>query len=158
MLLSPLSLLPVALVLIGGSYFLLRLFQSFTSPLRDIPGPFWTRFSKLWYLKHVKQGHFEKENIQLHKQYGPVVRLGPNLYSISDAAAVKTVYGTGSKFPKSDWYESWRQPGPNHWTLFSDTNIRGHGMCAVPCSLWPALRSRIALQPMQGSDSRLYTL
>lgn len=126
MLLSPLSLLPVALVLIGGSYFLLRLFQSFTSPLRDIPGPFWTRFSKLWYLKHVKQGHFEKENIQLHKQYGPVVRLGPNLYSISDAAAVKTVYGTGSKFPKSDWYESWRQPGPNHWTLFSDTNIRGH--------------------------------
>ena len=39
-------------------------------PLRSVPGPFWARFTRLWYLNEVAKGHFEKTDIRLHKKYG----------------------------------------------------------------------------------------
>lgn len=41
----------------------------FLSP-RNVPGPFLARFSRLWYLKQVYEGGFEKTNIELHRRYG----------------------------------------------------------------------------------------
>lgn len=115
-------LFPVLLVLF---HVLLRVGRAFSSPLRDIPGPFWTRFTSLWYFNRVRHAQFEHDNIQLHQQYGPVVRLAPNKYSISDAPAIKTVYGTGSRFTKSAWYDGWKHPA--HWAVFSDRDIKRHG-------------------------------
>ncbi|KAJ5596940.1 hypothetical protein N7450_003398 [Penicillium hetheringtonii] len=103
---------------------LVRLGRAGFSSLRDIPGPFWTRFTSLWYFNHVRHGSFEHENIQLHQKYGPVVRLAPNHYSISDFSAIKTVYGTGSQFAKSAWYDGWKHPA--QWTVFADRNIKRH--------------------------------
>ncbi|KAG2016720.1 hypothetical protein GB937_006200 [Aspergillus fischeri] len=97
-----------------------------TLSLRRIPGPFLTRLTKLWYFHRVRAGHFETDNIALHRRYGPVVRIAPDHYSISGRAAIKTVYGTGSKFTKSAWYEGWKHPDPNQWTLFPDRNIKRH--------------------------------
>lgn len=45
-------------------------YSCLTSPLRSIPGPFLARFTKLWYLWRVYNGHFEQENIALHRKYG----------------------------------------------------------------------------------------
>ena len=45
-------------------------YSCLTSPLRTIPGPFPARFTKLWYLWCVYNGHFEQENIALHRKYG----------------------------------------------------------------------------------------
>jgi len=45
-------------------------YSCLTSPLRSIPGPFLARFTKLWYLWRVYNGHFEQENITLHRKYG----------------------------------------------------------------------------------------
>lgn len=39
-------------------------------PLRKVPGPFWARFSRLWYLGRILEGRFEKVNIDLHRKYG----------------------------------------------------------------------------------------
>jgi hypothetical protein len=80
----------------------------------------------------VRAGHFETDNIALHRRYGPVVRIAPDHYSISGRAAIKTVYGTGSKFTKSAWYEGWKHPDPNQWTLFPDRDIKRHGMHHLP--------------------------
>jgi len=44
--------------------------KAFFSPLRAIPGPFWARFTRAWYLRRVWQGDFEKTNIELHNKYG----------------------------------------------------------------------------------------
>lgn len=115
------------------------LYQYLSNPLRAIPGPFWTRFTKLWYFNKVRRGHFEKDNIRLHQTYGPVVRIAPNHYSINDINALKTIYGTGSKFPKSDWYEAWKHPDPDRWTLFPDRNIKRHGISS-PMLLWCKVR------------------
>lgn len=108
---------------------LLRITKSLTSPLKSIPGPFWARLSNLWYFNRLRHGHFEHENIQLHNQYGPIVRLGPNHYSISDAASIKTIYGTGSKFAKSAWYDGWKHPA--QWTVFADRDIKRHCLFSI---------------------------
>lgn len=96
------------------------------SPLRKVPGPFYARFSNLFYLNRVRHGSFQHENLALHRKFGPLVRLGPKLVSVDDPGAIKTIYGIGSKFPKSDWYYTWRVPGPNNFTLFADQNMARH--------------------------------
>ncbi|KAL4981195.1 cytochrome P450 [Aspergillus desertorum] len=60
-------------------------------------------------------------------KYGPVVRIAPDHYSINDRAALKTIYGSGSRFAKSAWYEGWKHPDPQSWMLFPDTDIKRHG-------------------------------
>ena len=117
-------LLPaVALASLGlfAAYHLLsHLYSLFFSPLRNIPGPFSARFSRLYYFAHVYGGHWERRNIKLHRQYkAPVVRVAPNWYSISDPSALKTIYGPGSKFEKSDWFEGWKHPSPKEYSLFT---------------------------------------
>ncbi|KAJ6002119.1 hypothetical protein N7499_002016 [Penicillium canescens] len=119
---TQLILLPLFLLI--TIQILLRIRKSLTSPLKNIPGPFWARFSNLWYFNRVRHGQFEHDNIKLHKQYGPIVRVAPNHYSISDAAAIKTVYGTGSKFAKSAWYDGWKHPA--QWTVFADRDMKRH--------------------------------
>ncbi|OHE96886.1 cytochrome P450 oxidoreductase [Colletotrichum orchidophilum] len=95
------------------------------SPLRSVPGPSLARFTDFWYFHHVKQGDFEKVNQKLHEQYGPIVRYGPNRYSINDAEATKTVYGHGTDFQKSEWYSSF-QPNDDLWNLFSERSAKRH--------------------------------
>lgn len=118
--------LPTALLLIVVVRLLFLGYRAFKSPLYSIPGPFWTRFTKLWYFNRVRIGHFEHENIDLHRKYGPIVRIAPDHYSIDDPAAIKTIYGTGSKFPKSEWYEAFKNPSPDYWALFPDRNMKRH--------------------------------
>jgi len=42
------------------------------SPLRDIPGPFLARFTRLWELYIAIKTDYTQFNIELHKQYGTV--------------------------------------------------------------------------------------
>ena len=101
-------------------------YVSLASPLRAIPGPFAARFTRFWYFFHVRSGKFEKENIALHRKYGPIVRVSPDHYSIDDPAVIKSVYSHSSKFRKSDWYYGWQHPSPERWTMFPDRDIRRH--------------------------------
>lgn len=100
----------------------------FFSPLRNVPGPFFARISKLWYFIHVYRGQFEHENIELHRKYGPIVRVAPNMYSIDIPDSVNTVYHISSKMPKSSWYEGWKHPSPDRWTLFPDRDMKRHAL------------------------------
>lgn len=107
------------------------LYNILTSPLRKVPGPFAARFTRLWYLRSIWKGQAHWEDIALHRKYAkdgeyyaPVVRVGPNMYSITRPE--KVVYGIGSKMEKSSWYEGWKHPSPDRWTVFSDRNIQRH--------------------------------
>ncbi|KAF6828543.1 cytochrome p450 pisatin [Colletotrichum musicola] len=95
------------------------------SPLRSVPGPALAHFSDAWYFWTLKKGRFEEVNKSLHDKYGPVVRYGPNRYSIDDAEASKTIYGHGTQFPKSDWYSAF-QPAPDLWNIFAERSIKHH--------------------------------
>ncbi|KAI1354177.1 isotrichodermin C-15 hydroxylase [Xylaria sp. FL0043] len=62
-------------------------------PLRHFPGPLLQRASGLpWAIQHSKgvQAHNTQK---LHEKYGPVVRIGPNHLSFTDAKAWKDIYG-----------------------------------------------------------------
>ncbi len=56
---------------------------------------------------------------------GPIVRYGPNEYSINDPDAAKTIYGHGTHFTKSSWYSGWGVPGGRP-TLFTDQDPHHH--------------------------------
>lgn len=134
---------------------LLRLGRATFSSLKDIPGPFWTRFTSLWYFNQIRNGNFEYENIRLHQKYGSIVRLAPNQYSISDVSAIKTVYGTGSQFAKSAWYDGWKHPA--QWTVFADRNIKRHCMCSTPHSFLIISVINLVLQRRPVSGLRVFT-
>ncbi|KIW11270.1 hypothetical protein PV08_10570 [Exophiala spinifera] len=102
------------------------LYKTLTSPLRSVPGPFLARFGRIYYFVRVSLGRWEHDDIALHRRYGPVVRVGADMYSIDSPEIVKKVYGIGSKFPKSDWYDAWRHPDPSRWTLFPDRDMKRH--------------------------------
>jgi hypothetical protein len=121
-------LLSLPLILFITRYILTLLTTSYKHrTLFLIPGPAWTRFTRLWYFRRVWNGKFEEDNIALHEKYGAVVRIAPGQYSINDRAALRTIYGPGTKFAKSAWYEGWKHPDPERWTLFPDRDIKRHG-------------------------------
>ncbi|RYC86291.1 hypothetical protein BFJ63_vAg10815 [Fusarium oxysporum f. sp. narcissi] len=98
------------------------IYDQVTSTLRDIPGPLLARFSRLWYLYQAYVGDFHLKNIELHQKHGRIVRIAPNTYSISEPD--KVVYGAGSRFAKSTWYEAWKHS--DSITLFADINAKRH--------------------------------
>jgi hypothetical protein len=69
-------------------------------PLRDIPGPFLARFTRWWYFIEIYKGSFEVSDVEVHKKYGPIVRIAPREYSIDDVEAARTIYGHGTAFVK----------------------------------------------------------
>jgi len=38
----------------------------------------------------------------------------------------KNIYGIGSKFAKGDWYQGWKHPDPDRFSLFSEQNMKRH--------------------------------
>ena len=68
--------------------------------LHHIPGPFFaslTNFTRMRWV-HTKRAHFIHQD--LHKKYGDVVRMGPNMVSISNPAVLRTLYPTRRGFVK----------------------------------------------------------
>ncbi|KAJ8112601.1 hypothetical protein OPT61_g5064 [Boeremia exigua] len=96
-----------------------------TDPLRKIPGPLSARFSRLWMVQHSRAGDMHTTMIALHEKHGKLVRTAHNEISISDPAAIKTIYGAGSKFRKSAWYSVWQ--GHRTFDLFGERDERIHG-------------------------------
>ncbi|KAF2165914.1 hypothetical protein M409DRAFT_55282 [Zasmidium cellare ATCC 36951] len=101
------------------------IYQTYFHPLASIPGPFWARLTRLWITKHSWDGDMHTTIIALHKKHGSLVRTGPNEVSVSDLAAIKTIYGAGTKFRKSDWYSVWQ--GHRKFDLFAERNEKIHG-------------------------------
>ena len=97
------------LILLSFIFVTLRaLAQAYLTPLRDVPGPWLAKFTRLWLLKAYHSRSFHQTNIRLHQKYGlaplvtqkgfahrglgPIVRIAPNEYSIDDPEAAKIIY------------------------------------------------------------------
>ncbi|KAH6658491.1 cytochrome P450 [Truncatella angustata] len=76
----------------------------YRSGLRRIPGPFTASFSNFWKLRAVWNANMHRENVRVHEDYGPIVRIGPNHVSVSDPESVRAIYGVQNVFPKSAFY------------------------------------------------------
>ncbi|KAK4247369.1 cytochrome P450 [Corynascus novoguineensis] len=76
----------------------------YRSGLRQIPGPFLASFSNLWKLRATWKQNMHRENVRVHEDYGPIVRIGPNHVSVADPESMQTIYGVKNVFPKSAFY------------------------------------------------------
>lgn len=72
------------------------------SPLKSYPGPAPTSFTNLWRMRDVYRGRCDQTQIALHRKYGPAVRMGPNMLSLSDPSLLSQVYNTKSPWLKVD--------------------------------------------------------
>ena len=77
-------------------------------PLYKFPGPFIASFSNVLYSYWYMGGRQPFKLLELHKRYGPVVRVAPNDLSFNSAASWRDIYSfrQGHKtFVKSQWYD-----------------------------------------------------
>ncbi|KAH9204667.1 cytochrome P450 [Leptodontidium sp. 2 PMI_412] len=104
-----------------------RLVRAVFSPMRSVPGPFLARFSRLWLLRECWDDTWHKKIVNLHCEFGALVRLAPNEYSVDDPDAIKLLYGSGiNAWVKGPWYTVIGDPSANIPDLFSDTNPHRH--------------------------------
>lgn len=89
--LAPLLLLAIAANL---------LYNRFRPGLRHIPGPTLAKYTRLWRFYNVWKGDAHHTAIELHKKYGPLVRIGPTHVSVGDPKEIGNIYGLNKGFTK----------------------------------------------------------
>jgi cytochrome P450 len=77
---------------------------------------------------------------------GPIVRLAPNRYSIGDPTAIRTIYGAGSKFYKSNYYTVFGTPSMDHKDVFSETSNAMHALERKKTSNMYAMSSLVSYE------------
>ncbi|KAL8674238.1 MAG: hypothetical protein Q9168_001363 [Polycauliona sp. 1 TL-2023] len=78
----------------------------FQNGLNRYPGPLFAGFTNLWHWLDVQSSQHHHHLIQLHRQHGSIVRIGPNKLSISSPDYVPRIYGPFKGFSKSDMYDA----------------------------------------------------
>ncbi|OJJ77733.1 hypothetical protein ASPBRDRAFT_114983 [Aspergillus brasiliensis CBS 101740] len=88
------------------------IYRAFFHRLHQFPGPFSLKLSKFVtsYNNLSKNRNFERV-WNLHKQYGDIVRTGPQELSILSADAIDIIYGPSSKCTRGPWYDRLKGSG-----------------------------------------------
>ncbi|KAL4940636.1 hypothetical protein BDV06DRAFT_230229 [Aspergillus oleicola] len=127
--------------------------------LSDIPGPFWAKLTNLQRLYWVKTGRAHDIHYELHGKYGSFVRIGPNVISISDPAALPTAFPSRMGFPKSDFYKTQRPYTPGTGALpvvFNTQNEALHKELRSPVSSLYAMSNIMKLEPLMDQTLQLF--
>ncbi|KAI1352187.1 cytochrome P450 [Xylaria sp. FL0043] len=81
-------------LILGIVYIIGRMvYNAFVHPLRKFPGPLSHRMTVLPRVLWQLRGRLPFHVSELHKQYGPVVRVGPNELAFSSPQAWRDIYG-----------------------------------------------------------------
>ncbi|KAL4917414.1 cytochrome P450 [Aspergillus aurantiobrunneus] len=89
-----------ALILSGLAILSIVVYRVWLHPLRDYPGPWWWAIWRVPYLKSTIRGTIARDLQQLHRKYGPVVRIAPDELSYITPAAAKPIYTSNPEFSK----------------------------------------------------------
>ncbi|KAK0202176.1 cytochrome P450 monooxygenase [Desarmillaria ectypa] len=80
--------------------------------LRSYPGPLVAKFSDAWLACIAYQGRRSEVVHDLHRKYGPFVRIAPNHISVALTDAQPLVYGHGNGALKSSFYDMFATTSP----------------------------------------------
>ncbi|KIM95857.1 hypothetical protein OIDMADRAFT_132823 [Oidiodendron maius Zn] len=75
--------------------------------LSHIPGPLLARYTDLWRFYHswrLVKNEGKDFSGPLTREYGDVVRIGPNTVAVFDPAAIPIIYGTANRLEKGEGY------------------------------------------------------
>ncbi|KAF5703289.1 cytochrome P450 monooxygenase [Fusarium mundagurra] len=101
LMLSPSFMLGVAALLVV-THLVIRL----NSATAKVPGPLISNFTSLILKWHELNANRTVYIHELHKKYGPVVRIAPNEVSFTSIDALKEIYGSGgSGYDKTEFYD-----------------------------------------------------
>lgn len=76
------------------------LFFRYKKGLSKYNGPFLATFTDLWRVSHSYFNMHKPPMVDLHKKYGDIVRVGPNIISFAKPEAIKDIYGPGKAWDK----------------------------------------------------------
>ena len=102
---SPAILLLALVGLLAAIKLPLIIVRAFRSPLNKVPGPWHARWTNIRLKLAVITGQRMYYIHDMHKKYGPVVRLTPTEVAVSDVQAFQQIHKIGSGFNKSQWYD-----------------------------------------------------
>ncbi|EEU34711.1 uncharacterized protein NECHADRAFT_97459 [Fusarium vanettenii 77-13-4] len=123
--------------------------------LNKIPGPWLAGFTDLWRLFIVRGRRAQEVHIELHKKYGPMVRLGPRAVSVADPEAIKIIYSPSSGYSKSGFYpvQQALAKGNRLETMFNTANDSYHARLRRSVSNAYAMSTLVAFEPFVDSTS-----
>lgn len=120
-------------------YAILLVFSKFLwnyvrSPLKSFPGPPSASFTNIWRFQDVFRGRCDITHLNLHRKFGPAVRMGPNVLSLSDPTMIKVVYTARNPWLKSNMYNvnDVSVSGDRHKNLFSHQDEDWHSKFIRP--------------------------
>ncbi|EXV04055.1 cytochrome P450 [Metarhizium robertsii] len=139
--------------LVGVALVVTFIYSGLSNPLSKVPGPWYAKWTDLVGKYQYYKGNKVFYVHNLHKKFGPYVRIGPNEVSVADLDATKIVYSTKETFRKTIFYRHLTaQPMAN---IFSTADVDYHRklrrlMSAQLSesslkSLLPAITSRVEL-------------
>lgn len=117
----PLVIFCVALILYVA-------FNRYGRGLSRFNGPFLASLTSLWGMWYMWSKVEQPPYVDLHRQYGDVVRLSPNKLSFAQPEAIRDIYGPNGLTQKSDLHLVSQQAsrGIAFQTLFSTTDTKWH--------------------------------
>ncbi|KAI1298515.1 cytochrome P450 family protein [Xylaria venustula] len=146
----------LAIVTAGACIYIV--YQSVFSPLASFPGPLAAKLSKVWRAYGMYKGTWHRDIVELHRKYGPVVRIGPNELSVADPEAFRQIYSVSKTFRKSASYAV--AQGSRPFDLVNERNEKKHGaqrkLVARPYSMDSTKRFEPAIDVLL--DSLLHKL
>jgi hypothetical protein len=96
------------------------IYRIYFHPISHIPGPKWAAVTE-WYQSYYDlwphTGRFLWKTAELHEQYGPIIRIGPNEVQINDAQYYNEMYApSGNRRREKSTIFFWTSAG---WTPFA---------------------------------------
>ncbi|KAK5789152.1 hypothetical protein VI817_008276 [Penicillium citrinum] len=130
----------------------------YSKGLHRYPGPFLASITDWWRLYDVYGRRSEVTHRALHKKYGDVVRLGPNMLSFSDPQALKTIYGLNKGFTKSEFYVVQQSIAKGHrlQSLFSTTDNEFHARFRRCVNSAFAMSALVQYEPFVDNTTKLF--
>ncbi|KAH8807633.1 gamma-glutamyltranspeptidase-domain-containing protein [Xylogone sp. PMI_703] len=84
----------------------LVIYRLFFHPLAKYPGPFWAKVTGLYPAYYALTGKRHINCYKLHKKYGDIVRVAPNIVTINHKDALKDIYGVNKNVQKGFVYRA----------------------------------------------------
>lgn len=89
----------------SGLFTSIIIYRKYFHRLRHFQGPWAAGATKLWHVWKCRTGQNYLVLEDLHKQYGPIIRTGPEEITIIDPAVPAAVDGPGNQCTKAVWYD-----------------------------------------------------
>ncbi|KAJ5836395.1 hypothetical protein N7447_002421 [Penicillium robsamsonii] len=145
------SVLPMLLGLVFAVLLSKWIFRLYFHSLRHVPGPKIAACTSLWLAYHTFIGDECTTIFNLHRKYGPTVRVAPNDVDIASGEAIKPIYVANGGFPKAPAYSKYDIDG--HPSIFSTLTRSERGARAKAVS---PLFSTVSMRQSEQELSKVF--